>query len=1033
VYAETRARELEMTRLYEVTAALAAAVDIDRVLDLITEKAVELLGCDSAGMLRYNADEDRLRFVRDFNLPTDLKTVVVKPGEGISGRAFEDRGPVWTRDLTTRTIQYEDSDTTRIIRSVAPRAVLAIPILMGEGTYGVITVYYRVPHDFTPAEIRILTSFAHQASLALEKQELVREAEGRELEARRLQEVTSQLAARLDLDYILGVIVDKVVELLACDSAAVFIVDEAGEKLTLVHGNNLESSIGVGQSLASDEGFVGRAFTERRPVWTRDNKADTSVTWSSPEREAAVRAQALRARLAVPIISRDRVHGVLRAGFHDPHDYTDKEIRLLSVLADSTAIAIENARLYEQARARELEATRLHEVTAQLAGTLDLDQILGVIAEKVCEIVACDASAVFVVDDAGERLTMVRSHNLHGVLNVGDSLAVGEGYAGRAFAERRPVWARNQSVTDVRYSTTLRERTLLREGNPAPLAVPIISRGKAHGVLWAGFYSEHDYTDKEIRLLSVLADSTAIAIENARLYAAEGHAREGAEVATRAKSEFLANMSHELRTPLNAIIGYSEMLQEDAQEHGQDAFVPDLQNIHAAGRHLLQLINEVLDLSKIEAGKMELYFESFDVAPMVEEVYATIQPLAQKNGNHLTVRCPDDVGAIRTDQMKLRQALFNLLSNACKFTSDGAIELEVSRDRDGCADWFTFRVTDSGIGMSPDQLSRLFQPFTQGDASTTRKYGGTGLGLTISRRFCQMMGGDILVRSAPGHGSTFTIRIPAAPEAHTAEPAPIEDDGAPVSVDGAVVLVIDDDSSVRSLLDRFLTREGFRVVLASDGAEGLRQARALLPAAITLDVMMPGIDGWSVLSALKADPTVADIPVIMLTIVDERNLGYTLGASDYLMKPIDRDRLLRVLRRYQTHAGVFRVLVVDDDAGLRTIMRSALERAGWSVTEAENGRVALDATTRERPDLILLDLGMPVMDGFEFVAELRRNPEWRGLPVVVMTSRDVSDDDRRRLNGGVERVLQKASLSREELLRVLREILKAAQRMRQTT
>ena len=335
--------------------------------------------------------------------------------------------------------------------------------------------------------------------------------------------------------------------------------------------------------------------------------------------------------------------------------------------------------------------------------------------------------------------------------------------------------------------------------------------------------------------------------------------------------------------------------------------------------------------------------------------------------------------------------------------------------------------------MSPDQLSRLFQPFTQGDASTTRKYGGTGLGLTISRRFCQMMGGDILVRSAPGHGSTFTIRIPAAPEAHTAEPAPIEDDGAPVSVDGAVVLVIDDDSSVRSLLDRFLTREGFRVVLASDGAEGLRQARALLPAAITLDVMMPGIDGWSVLSALKADPTVADIPVIMLTIVDERNLGYTLGASDYLMKPIDRDRLLRVLRRYQTHAGVFRVLVVDDDAGLRTIMRSALERAGWSVTEAENGRVALDATTRERPDLILLDLGMPVMDGFEFVAELRRNPEWRGLPVVVMTSRDVSDDDRRRLNGGVERVLQKASLSREELLRVLREILKAAQRMRQTT
>jgi CheY-like chemotaxis protein len=290
-----------------------------------------------------------------------------------------------------------------------------------------------------------------------------------------------------------------------------------------------------------------------------------------------------------------------------------------------------------------------------------------------------------------------------------------------------------------------------------------------------------------------------------------------------------------------------------------------------------------------------------------------------------------------------------------------------------------------------------------------------------------MMGGDILVRSEPGHGSTFTIRIPAdvhaRGQAETREPAA----GAPAD-DAPLVLVIDDDPAVRDLLARFLTKEGFRVATAADGEAGLREARTHRPVAITLDVMMAGMDGWTVLAALKADPVVADVPVVMLTIVDDRNLGYTLGASDYLMKPVDRDRLLALLRRYQGDGGARRVLVVDDDEGTRALMRGVLERDGWTVAEAENGRVALEMTARERPSLVLLDLRMPVMDGFEVVAELRRRPESARVPIVVMTARDLSDEDRRRLNGGVERVLQKASLSREELLEVLRDILRATRR-----
>ena len=493
-------------------------------------------------------------------------------------------------------------------------------------------------------------------------------------------------------------------------------------------------------------------------------------------------------------------------------------------------------------------------------------------------------------------------------------------------------------------------------------------------------------------------------------------AKEAAEAASRSKSTFLANMSHELRTPLNAIIGYSEMLQEEAEDTGNASAVADLQKIHAAGRHLLGLINDILDLSKIEAGKMELYLETFDAAEMIQGVADTVRPLVEKNGTALEITCLGDLGTLHADMTKTRQALLNLLGNASKFTKGGTVTLEASRESAGGRDWFVFRVRDTGIGMTADQLARLFRPFTQADASTTRKYGGTGLGLTITRRFCQMMGGDVTVESTPGGGSAFTVRLPAV----VAErPAPIAEDLDRVDYadgEGSLILVIDDDMSVRELVRRTLEKEGFRVRQASSGEEGLRMAREMRPDAITLDVMMPGMDGWAVLSALKSDPLLAETPVVMVTMVDDKNLGYALGAADYLTKPIDRKRLTSVLKkfRHEPIGGV--VLVVDDDPVGRQMVAQMLENDGWTVTEAENGRVAFDRLAEARPDLILLDLMMPEMDGFEFAHELRQNPRWRDLPILVVTAKDLSDDDRRRLNGQVLGVLQKGAYTREELL-----------------
>jgi len=394
------------------------------------------------------------------------------------------------------------------------------------------------------------------------------------------------------------------------------------------------------------------------------------------------------------------------------------------------------------------------------------------------------------------------------------------------------------------------------------------------------------------------------------------------------------------------------------------------------------------------------------------------------------------LGTMHADQIKVRQGLFNLLSNAAKFTHDGSITLDVQRQLMERSDWIVFRVTDTGIGLSPEQMGKLFQDFTQADASTTRKFGGTGLGLALTRRFCQIMGGDVTVHSVPGEGSIFTIKLPAVvSEAVTA----IETAGADTviaSLNGedeeraerfppteSCVLVIDDDPVQRDLMERFLSKEGFCVRTAAGGDAGLRLARELRPLAITLDVMMPDMDGWSVLSALKADAALRDIPVIMVTMLDDPERGFTLGAADYATKPVDRQRLSQILKKYTCANPPCPVLMVEDDPATRSITRNILEKEGWKVSEAENGRAALECMERERPSLILLDLMMPEMDGFEFADRVRQRPEWRFIPIVVMTAKDLSAKERRRLSGSVETILHKAGDSREALLSQVRALV----------
>jgi len=1025
LFNETKESLERQTATAEILKVIAESpTDVQPVFDAIAESALRLFGGHTSAVTRVVGEMLHLAAFTGISEAGNevLKSTFPRP---LSARSLHTIAALSGKPAYS--IDFENDpevppEMKALARARGHRSQLTVPMLREGVSIGTISITCATPGQFTDHQIKLLETFADQAVIAIENVRLFNETK----EALERQTATAEIlkvisGSTTDTQPVFDAIVDSALRVF--EGMAVAVARVEGNEIHYVsEGGNTSRARGGFRAPLDRESISGRAILDRVLVKILDTEA--------PETPANTRANARvsghRSMAVVPMMRKGEAVGSITLLRRDPGEFSDKHLDLLRTFADQAVIAIENVRLFKEVEAHTEalsktvgQLTALGEVGQAISSTLDLETMLKTVVSRAVQLAGLDGGSIFEFDEKAEEFQLRATENVHGeylAMLRTTPIRKGVGAIGRAGQTGEPVQI--PDIQDKSFKTPLRD-ALIRAGYRAVLVVPLLREGRVIGVLSVTRKSSGPFAPEVIDLLKTFASQSALAIQNARLFREIEEKGKQLQAASQMKSQFLANMSHELRTPLNAIIGVTEMLHEDAVDLKREDELEPLERVLRAAKHLLALINDILDLSKVEAGKMDIHIESFAIAPLVTDVVQTISTMAAKNENKVVVDCPADLGMMKADQTRIRQALLNLASNASKFTEHGTVTIAARRGMEAGREWVTMAVTDTGIGLTPEQMGKLFQDFVQADASTTRKYGGTGLGLAISRRFCQMMGGDITVASEPGRGSTFTIRLPAeAGEVQPAAAARVNTtaSGAPT------ILVVDDDQTVREMMERYLSREGFTVVTASGGQEGLRLARDLHPAAITLDIMMPDIDGWTVLAAIKGDPELADIPVILMSIVDEKKRGYALGATDYMVKPVDRAQLSGALRNICGVAGR-QVLLVDDDDTMRRGMRKALEQDGWQVSEAENGRVALARLNETRPDIIMLDLMMPEMDGFEFLVEMRARAEWRDIPVLVVTAKDLTAEERSRLNGDVERVLQKGASELDELLREIGRVL----------
>jgi len=705
----------------------------------------------------------------------------------------------------------------------------------------------------------------------------------------------------------------------------------------------------------------------------------------------------------------------------------------LDTMRGSIKEARENLEQKVQKRTRELrrsveELKALGEVSQAVSSTLDLETVLATIVARAVELSRTDAGTIYEFDEAEQvfepRANCGISDELVEALR-GSRIGIGDGTVGQAAAQRAPV-----QIPDIENEPTHLLHDLHKQtGFRAMLAVPLLREERIIGGLVVRRKTPGEFPQDILDLLQTFATQSVLAIHNARLFQEIHDKGRQLEVASQHKSQFLANMSHELRTPLNAIIGFSEVLIEKMFGELNERQEEYLNDIFTSGKHLLNLINDILDLSKIEAGKMELEPAALNLRKLLEGTLVVVKERALAHGINLSLDMSDDIDSLIADERKVKQIVFNLLSNAVKFTPDkGKVGIK-ARQLDEVAE---IAVWDTGVGIAPEDQQRVFEEFQQVGETLTSKPEGTGLGLALTKRLVQLHGGSIRLESTPGEGSIFTFTLPITGEAQ--RPALTVDQQKIVAErveqatsTGPLVLVIEDDPKAVDLLRIYLSEAGYAVETAKDGEEGLDKAKRLSPSAVILDVLLPKVDGWDFLSQMKAEATTKDIPVIIVSIVDQKGKGFALGAADYLVKPIKKEALIKTLEAInwepKAQKTPIKVLAIDDDPKAVELLAAALEPEGFQVLKTYGGEEGLALAKTEQPDIIILDLLMPEVNGFEVLDRLERFPATHKPPVVLFTVKHLTVDEKKQLRGRIARLAQKDEYSPRRLVGMVKEVL----------
>lgn len=1026
--AEQRAREAqkrseELALINRVVSSVAAAPDLRESLKLIAEELNMAVTVDETGIALFNPAGTLLTTIAFESKLTDLPSMA---GTEIP---IAENTPVMQVMNTRKALVIradaatEPSPLHEILEIRKYKTLLLMPLITGNEVIGIIFMGLQsADEEFKNEEMRLAETILLQASTAIQNSRLLDQTQAALTETASLYQANKDLNAVQSHGDILHVLQQHTLLGQNAIYNGIFLFDTPWTITTppssltpISQWAQDESRLLLDTPISFSEWPRGEDFLKSDSLRIIKNlNGDPRI--SGAFRDLFIETHHANMVISAPLAVAGRWVGQIFASYPAVIEFPESEQRRLIALSGQAAIAIENIGLLEETSRRANQLETAADIAQQSSSTLDTDALLNRAVNLIRERFGFYHSSIFLLEDDQAYVAASTGEAGRQLVETKHSLPVEQGRSiiGHVCHTGEPL-----IVNDITQNPTHKPHPLLQETR-AEVGIPLKIGPRVIGALDVQSLKSNIFTEDDVAVLQTLADQIAIALENARSYELSQQAVEEIREVDRLKSEFLANMSHELRTPLNSIIGFSRVIIKGIDGPITDLQKQDLEAIHHSGQHLLDMINNILDVSKIEAGKMEIHIEEVQLIDVIDSVMATTRGLVKEKPIQLINNTPEQLPVVNADRTRVRQILLNLLQNAVKFTDEGSIIVDIERvsDQESQAPFLKVIVTDTGIGIAQEDQDKLFERFSQVDSSLTRKVGGTGLGLSITKHLVEMQGGEIQVASTVGEGSSFWFTLPIALEDEAKNPE-LDDEILP----GAkIILSIDDDENVIDLYKRYLQPHGFHVIPITNPGNINEQILSANPFAVTLDIMMPNIDGWQVIEEIKSNPETARIPVIICSIVEDRDRAYQLGAVDYLVKPILEDEMVESLKRlkFSQEKDFHEVLVIDDDPNVFQLVEIALRNeAGYKLTYANGGFAGLEILKENQPSVVILDLVMPDLDGFSILETMQGDPLLRDIPVIIFTAADLSDEEREKIAKTKRDVLKKDVFKGEQLINIL--------------